>query len=203
MISRALLVKPLARHLQSYPDIYDVNATCIEARPYHQPSQTLSRMPVWSLTAMAPWHVAALNECMPSVQAAMLRCQGLGASVAMYTAQTHTSPPHVLSRLGNPLHSVEIDAMRCCCSRRCIYQSQCPPRHVMHRWRWISATWRRCCRASWPMRSTCSASPTPHMVRKGPPKRQCRHLSTGALCDACGDMTRDKGFSNEQQCAWR
>jgi hypothetical protein len=32
IISRALLVKPLARHLQSYPDIYDVNITCIEVR---------------------------------------------------------------------------------------------------------------------------------------------------------------------------
>ena len=33
VISRAMLVKPLARHLQSYPDIYDVNVTCVEARP--------------------------------------------------------------------------------------------------------------------------------------------------------------------------
>ena len=32
VISRALLVKPLARHLQSYPDIYDVNVTCVEVR---------------------------------------------------------------------------------------------------------------------------------------------------------------------------
>ena len=32
IISRTLLIKPLARHLQSYPDIYDVNVTCVEVR---------------------------------------------------------------------------------------------------------------------------------------------------------------------------
>ncbi len=29
-ISRAVLVKPLARHLVSYPNIYEVNATCVD-----------------------------------------------------------------------------------------------------------------------------------------------------------------------------
>jgi hypothetical protein len=42
VISRALLVKPLARHLQSYPDIYDVNVTCVEARPFDQPSRNVN-----------------------------------------------------------------------------------------------------------------------------------------------------------------
>lgn len=31
-ISRAVMVKPLARHLESYPDIYEVNVTCAETR---------------------------------------------------------------------------------------------------------------------------------------------------------------------------
>mmetsp|Transcript_17442 Transcript_17442/g.52320 ORF Transcript_17442/g.52320 Transcript_17442/m.52320 type:complete len:790 (-) Transcript_17442:726-3095(-) len=31
-ISRAVMVKPLARHLASYPDIYQVNKTCVETR---------------------------------------------------------------------------------------------------------------------------------------------------------------------------
>ena len=33
IISRAVLVKPLARHLRSYPNIYEVNATCVDVRP--------------------------------------------------------------------------------------------------------------------------------------------------------------------------
>jgi hypothetical protein len=46
VISRALLVKPLARHLQSYPDIYDVNVTCVEARAL--------AFSAWSLMAITP-----------------------------------------------------------------------------------------------------------------------------------------------------
>ena len=33
IISRALLIKPLASTLSSYPDIYEVGVTCVEVRP--------------------------------------------------------------------------------------------------------------------------------------------------------------------------
>ena len=33
VISKAVLLKPLARHLASFPEIYRVNSTCAEVRP--------------------------------------------------------------------------------------------------------------------------------------------------------------------------
>lgn len=44
IISRALLIKPLASTLASYPDIYEVGVTCVEVRPF---ANSLARCCRW------------------------------------------------------------------------------------------------------------------------------------------------------------
>jgi hypothetical protein len=46
IISRALLIKPLASTLASYPDIYEVGVTCVEVRPSFYVPDSLLPLPL-------------------------------------------------------------------------------------------------------------------------------------------------------------
>lgn len=110
IISKAVLLKPLARHLASYPNIYQVNTTCAEVRqldghpPLPRMPCRLSRCPI-SKCACPGAVVLCMHPAQPLcvVGMCMLLCRGLQVPPKRLSMTRHTADQ--LSWLSNPIDS--------------------------------------------------------------------------------------------------